>query len=381
MIYLDNAATGFPKPGRVVQAAAQALQRYGGNPGRSGHSLSLAAGEQVFRVRRILAQEYGAAPERVIFTSGCTMSMNLVLQGCLAKGGGLLTSAWEHNCVLRTASALVGRGGVRWEQVPGTGKELVEQFARRIRPDTALVECTHASNVTGQVFPIAEIGALCAQYGVPFAVDAAQTGGSLPLDLKRDHIDYLCLAGHKGFYGPAGVGVLLLGEQAELPPLLFGGTGSNSADSSMPEFYPDRLEPGTLNTPGILGLGAGVLWRKQLGEAALGRELALCRKLEQGLSRISGVEVYTKGYRPGERMPLMLFNIQGYTSQQAANALSRRGFALRGGLHCAPSAHAQLGTLEEGAVRCSLGAFNTAAEVERLIGAVGEMAKEYRSES
>ena len=204
-------------------------------------------------------------------------------------------------------------------------------------------------------------------------MDAAQTGGSLPLNLKQDHIDYLCLAGHKGFYGPAGIGVLLLGENAQLPPLLYGGTGSNSADPAMPEFYPDRLEPGTLNTPGILGLGAGVVWRKQLGQAALERELALCRKLEQGLSRIPGVQVYTQGYRGGERMPLMLFNIAGYTSQQAANVLGQKGFALRGGLHCAPSAHAQLGTLEEGAVRCSIGAFNTPAEVERLVEAVGKM--------
>ncbi len=373
MIYLDNAATGFPKPRRVVQAVGRALQMYGANPGRGGYSLSLAAGEQVFRVRQQLAQEYGTAPERVIFTSGCTMSMNLVLQGCLAGGGGLLTSAWEHNCVLRPAAALVGRGKVRWEQVPGTGADLVEGIASRIRPDTALVECTHGSNVTGQVFPVREIGAVCHRMGVPFAVDAAQTGGSLPLNLKQDHIDYLCLAGHKGFYGPAGIGVLLLGENAQLPPLLYGGTGSNSADPAMPEFYPDRLEPGTLNTPGILGLGAGVVWRKQLGQAALERELALCRKLEQGLSRIPGVQVYTQGYRGGERMPLMLFNIAGYTSQQAANVLGQKGFALRGGLHCAPSAHAQLGTLEEGAVRCSIGAFNTPAEVERLVEAVGKM--------
>lgn len=375
MIYLDNAATGFPKPRRVVQAVGRALQMYGANPGRGGYSLSLAAGEQVFRVRQQLAQEYGTAPERVIFTSGCTMSMNLVLQGCLAGGGGLLTSAWEHNCVLRPAAALVGRGKVRWEQVPGTGADLVEGIASRIRPDTALVECTHGSNVTGQVFPVREIGAVCHRMGVPFAVDAAQTGGSLPLNLKQDHIDYLCLAGHKGFYGPAGIGVLLLGENAQLPPLLYGGTGSNSADPAMPEFYPDRLEPGTLNTPGILGLGAGVVWRKQLGQAALERELALCRKLEQGLSRIPGVQVYTQGYRAGERMPLMLFNIAGYTSQQAANVLGQKGFALRGGLHCAPSAHAQLGTLEEGAVRCSIGAFNTPAEVERLVEAVGKMTK------
>lgn len=375
MIYLDNAATGFPKPRRVVQAVGRALQMYGANPGRGGYSLSLAAGEQVFRVRQQLAQEYGTAPERVIFTSGCTMSMNLVLQGCLAGGGGLLTSAWEHNCVLRPAAALVGRGKVRWEQVPGTGADLVEGIAGRIRPDTALVECTHGSNVTGQVFPVREIGAVCHRMGVPFAVDAAQTGGSLPLNLKQDHIDYLCLAGHKGFYGPAGIGVLLLGEKAQLPPLLYGGTGSNSADPAMPEFYPDRLEPGTLNTPGILGLGAGVVWRKQLGQAALERELALCRKLEQGLSRIPGVQVYTQGYRAGERMPLMLFNIAGYTSQQAANVLGQKGFALRGGLHCAPSAHAQLGTLEEGAVRCSIGAFNTPAEVERLVEAVGKMTK------
>ena len=373
MIYLDNAATGFPKPRRVVQAVGRALQMYGANPGRGGYSLSLAAGEQVFRVRQQLAQEYGTAPERVIFTSGCTMSMNLVLQGCLAGGGGLLTSAWEHNCVLRPAAALVGRGKVRWEQVPGTGADLVEGIASRIRPDTALVECTHGSNVTGQVFPVREIGAVCHRMGVPFAVDAAQTGGSLPLNLKQDHIDYLCLAGHKGFYGPAGIGVLLLGENAQLPPLLYGGTGSNSADPAMPEFYPDRLEPGTLNTPGILGLGAGVVWRKQLGQAALERELALCRKLEQGLSRIPGVQVYTQGYRGGERMPLMLFNIAGYTSQQAAKVLGQKGFALRGGLHCAPSAHAQLGTLEEGAVRCSIGAFNTPAEVERLVEAVGKM--------
>lgn len=376
MIYLDNAATGFPKPRRVVQAVAQALQVYGGNPGRSGHSLSLAAGEQVFRVRRLLAKEYGVQPERVIFTSGCTMSMNLVLQGCLGGGGGLLTSCWEHNCVLRPAAMLVSRGGVRWEQVPGEGEDLPQQFARQIRPDTALVVCTHASNVTGKVFPVAKIGAVCRQYGVPFAVDAAQTGGSLPLNLEQDHIDYLCLAGHKGFYGPAGIGVLLLGERAQLPPLLYGGTGSNSADPSMPDFYPDRLEPGTLNTPGILGLGAGLLWRRQLGDAALERELALCRKLEQGLSRIDGVTVYTRDYRKGERMPLVLFNLAGYTSQQAANQLSRKGFALRGGLHCAPSAHAQLGTLEEGAVRCSIGAFNTPAEVERLIGAVRDMAAE-----
>lgn len=375
MIYLDNAATGFPKPRRVVQAVGRALQMYGANPGRGGYSLSLAAGEQVFRVRQQLAQEYGTAPERVIFTSGCTMSMNLVLQGCLAGGGGLLTSAWEHNCVLRPAAALVGRGKVRWEQVPGTGADLVEGIASRIRPDTALVECTHGSNVTGQVFPVREIGAVCHRMGVPFAVDAAQTGGSLPLNLKQDHIDYLCLAGHKGFYGPAGIGVLLLGEKAQLPPLLYGGTGSNSADPAMPEFYPDRLEPGTLNTPGILGLGAGVVWRKQLGQAALERELALCRKLEQGLSRIPGVQVYTQGYRAGERMPLMLFNIAGYTSQQAANVLGQKGFALRGGLHCAPSVHAQLGTLEEGAVRCSIGAFNTPAEVERLVEAVGKMTK------
>lgn len=375
MIYLDNAATGFPKPRRVVQAVGRALQMYGANPGRGGYSLSLAAGEQVFRVRQQLAQEYGTAPERVIFTSGCTMSMNLVLQGCLAGGGGLLTSAWEHNCVLRPAAALVGRGKVRWEQVPGTGADLVEGIASQIRPDTALVECTHGSNVTGQVFPVREIGAVCHRMGVPFAVDAAQTGGSLPLNLKQDHIDYLCLAGHKGFYGPAGIGVLLLGENAQLPPLLYGGTGSNSADPAMPEFYPDRLEPGTLNTPGILGLGAGVVWRKQLGQAALERELALCRKLEQGLSRIPGVQVYTQGYRGGERMPLMLFNIAGYTSQQAANVLGQKGFALRGGLHCAPSAHAQLGTLEEGAVRCSIGAFNTPAEVERLVEAVGKMTK------
>ena len=375
MIYLDNAATGFPKPRRVVQAVGRALQMYGANPGRGGYSLSLAAGEQVFRVRQQLAQEYGTAPERVIFTSGCTMSMNLVLQGCLAGSGGLLTSAWEHNCVLRPAAALVGRGKVRWEQVPGTGADLVEGIASRIRPDTALVECTHGSNVTGQVFPVREIGAVCHRMGVPFAVDAAQTGGGLPLNLKQDHIDYLCLAGHKGFYGPAGIGVLLLGENAQLPPLLYGGTGSNSADPAMPEFYPDRLEPGTLNTPGILGLGAGVVWRKQLGQAALERELALCRKLEQGLSRIPGVQVYTQGYRGGERMPLMLFNIAGYTSQQAANVLGQKGFALRGGLHCAPSAHAQLGTLEEGAVRCSIGAFNTPAEVERLVEAVGKMTK------
>ena len=373
MIYLDNAATGFPKPGWVVQTVAQALRVYGANPGRGGYSLSLAAGEQVFRVRQLLAREYGAQPERVIFTSGCTMSMNLVLQGCLAKGGGLLTSAWEHNCVLRTAAALVNRGNVRWEQVPGTGEELAEEFARRIRPDTALVECTHASNVTGRVFPVAKIGAVCRQMGVPFAVDAAQTGGSLPLDLERDGIDYLCLAGHKGFYGPAGVGVLLLGKQAGLPPLVYGGTGSNSADPAMPDFYPDRLEPGTLNTPGILGLGAGALWRKKLGDAALERELSLCRKLEQGLRRIPGVQVYTQGYRAGERMPLVLFNLEGYTSQQTATLLGQKGFALRGGLHCAPSAHAQLGTLEEGAVRCSIGAFNTPAEVDRLLGAVKGM--------
>lgn len=375
MIYLDNAATGFPKPRRVVQAVNRALQVYGGNPGRGGHPLSLAAGEQVYQVRRLLGEEYGTAPERVIFTSGCTMSMNLVLFGCLGRGGGLLTSSYEHNCVLRPAAELVRWGGVRWEQVPGEGEELVEGIARRIRPDTALVECTHASNVTGQLFPVEKIGAVCRKMGVPFAVDAAQTGGSLGLNLKEDGIDYLCLAGHKGFYGPAGVGALLLGEKGELEPLLYGGTGSNSAQGEMPDFYPDRLEPGTLNTPGILGLGAGLLWRRELGPGTLGRELSLCRSLEQGLASLPGVEVYTKDLPAAGRMPLVLFNLKGYTSQQAANALGKRGFALRGGLHCAPSAHARLGTFEEGAVRCSVGPFNTPGEMARLVQAVRGMVK------
>ena len=377
MIYFDNAATTFPKPKSVIRAVQTALETYSANPGRSGHKLAQTAGEAVYRARQKLADFFGApGPERVIFTPNCTASLNVVLQGLLKPGDRVLISSLEHNAVLRPLHALREKGVVvdRFEAVIGDPAATLRSFLDRLNGQTAMVVSTHASNVMGAVMPIEEMGLVCQEEGIPFVVDAAQTGGVLDLDMAKMHIGYLCLAPHKGLYAPMGTGALLIADT--LPrPLMQGGTGTESNNPEQPADPPERLESGTLNLPGIVGISAGLDFVNAKGRATiLAHERRVIDRLYRGLNAIPGVRLYTDP--PGEAFaPVLPFNLGSENSVAVSARLSERGIATRGGLHCAPDAHKRLGTLEQGAVRVCPSAFTSPADVDALLNAVDHLAK------
>lgn len=369
MVYFDNAATSFPKPKAVREAALLALERYGANPGRSGHALSMACATRVFEVREAAAKMFNSEVEDVVFTQNCTHALNLVIRGVLGRGDHAVISDLEHNSVLRPVHMLAERGVVRYD-VATTSEdddETVAAFRALVRRNTRLICCTHGSNVTGARLPIEKLGALARELDVLFLVDAAQTAGVVDIDIEASGIDFLCVAGHKGLYGPSGTGMLVTPLGGELRPLMAGGTGSYSADFSQPPVMPDRLESGTLNMPGIMGLGAGIGFVARKTPAALfAHEMALAGNIRARLRDTKGVTLYPREHKPGKGLPVIAFNIEGQPSEQVVSALSERGFALRGGLHCAPLCHRKLGTLETGICRISLGAFNTEEQCGRL---------------
>lgn len=374
MIYFDNAATTFPKPESVVQGLRAGVLQYGGNPGRSGHSLSMKTAEKIFRVRSAAADLFGADVERVIFTSNCSHSLNVAIKGSI-ESGHVITTCLEHNSVLRPLESLQHSGKISYSVADVHNKtpdEIVEEIRGLVRMDTKLVVCTHASNVTGQILPIARIAQMCRRNGLLLIVDAAQTAGVLPIKVDDMGIDILCTAGHKGLYGPTGTGLLILGKDVNLLPLMEGGTGSKSLELTQPDFYPDRLEAGTLNSVGICGLGAGIDFvRKQGINRIYQHEIGICRMVFRSFQKFPHVELYTDRFEPGERAPVLIFNIKGKTSEEITSFLNDKGFALRGGLHCAPLVHQALGTEKNGAVRFSPSAFNTKAEAEKFIRTVG----------
>lgn len=373
MIYFDNAATTYPKPEAVVQGLRAGILQYGGNPGRSGHSLSMKTAEKMFRVRKAAADFFGADVERVIFTSNCTHSLNLAIKGSI-ESGHVITTCLEHNSVLRPLEALQQGGRISYSTADVHGKapdEIVEEIRALVRKDTKLVVCTHASNVTGEVLPVVKIAQMCRRNGLLLIVDAAQTAGVLPINIDQMGIDILCTAGHKGLYGPTGTGLLILGKGVELNPLFEGGTGSRSLELTQPDFYPDRLEAGTLNSVGICGLGAGIDFVRSKGISRIYQhEIGLCQQVFRSLRGLPQVKLYTSRFEPGERAPVLIFNIRGKTSEETTRLLNDRGFALRGGLHCAPLAHRALGTEKDGAVRFSPSAFNSGQDAEKFIQTV-----------
>ena len=255
MIYLDNAATTWPKPSCVREAVRQALELYGANPGRGGHAMGMAASQEIYRCRETAARFFHLEnPAHVVFTLNCTMALNMVLKGLLCEGGHIVVSSLEHNAVMRPLKALSAGAPVYSVAtvVPENPEETVRNFRRCITPQTKALLCIHASNVFGCRLPIRRIGEMAHRLGLLFIVDAAQSAGVLPVDMEADHIDYLCVPGHKGLYGPMGTGMLLCGPDTPLPTLMEGGTGSQSLLLDQPEELPDRLESGTVNTPGTV---------------------------------------------------------------------------------------------------------------------------------
>ena len=378
MIYLDNAATTAPKPESVRLAVADTLRNLWANPGRSGHELSIAAGNLVYDCRERLSTFFGFdAPERIIFTLNCTHAINLVIKGLGLKHCKIVTSSMEHNAVMRPLEKLKKQGckieiaEVFLDDPAAT----VRSFARLIDDNTHLVICTHASNVCGVILPIEQIGKLCRDRGVPFAVDAAQSAGVLPIDMQKMNIDFLCIPGHKGLYGPMGTGALLCGK--DLPDTLMeGGTGNYSASFLQPADYPERLESGTVNLPGIAGLKAGVEFvSKKTVPRIHEYEMGLIQSAYEGLRRIRGVTLYTPFPDKERYVPVLSFNVGGFHSAEAGERLSKGGFALRAGLHCAPAAHRRLGTISYGTVRMATSVFNRPEEIRAFLQQVSRMTK------
>lgn len=382
MIYFDNAATTFPKPACVVQGVQRALLYDGANPGRSGHDLSIQTARKIYRCRESAAALFGCQPEQVVFTKNCTESINTAIKGLVRPGDHVIISDLEHNAVYRVVDALCRQGVIDYDiaQVVDCDEQTVWNFEHLIRHNTRLIACTQGSNVFGYCVPVGKIGAMAHRRGVLMLVDAAQTAGLLDIDLRHLPIDYLCLPGHKGLYGPAGTGILIVNSKPIPDPLCEGGTGSFSMEAEMPDFLPDRLESGTVNTSGIIGLGKGIDFvRAKTPQRLYQAEMQLCRRLYRNLSAIPGVQLYSDEPQIGKNLPLIAFQLQGLGSEQTAALLNDYGIAVRAGFHCAALAHRKMGTHRDGTVRVSLGAFNTQQEADAFCRAVADILRRQRN--
>jgi len=371
MIYLDNAATTYPKPIFVQNAVNSALKNYGANPGRAGHSMSIAAAEEIYRCRSAAAGFFNApGPECVAFTLNCTHALNYVIKGLLKPGDHAVVSCLEHNAVMRPLQKLMESGvtATRVRIFPGDNDATVNAFRSALRENTKLIVCTHASNVWGIRLPVERIAALGHIYGIPIAVDCAQSAGVLPIDMADGKFDYLCVAGHKGLYGPMGTGMLITPDGSELDTIIEGGTGTNSISLDQPPTMPDRMESGTQNMAGIAGLRAGIEFVKNRGVQTIYKhEMSLVRHLYQRLSETKNIKLYTSEPDTPYFVPVLSFNVGDIASETIAQKLNTHGVAVRAGLHCAPAAHDFMGTLTQGAVRVCPSAFSTVNDINSLI--------------
>lgn len=374
MIYLDNAATSFPKPPAVIRAMAGTLQKLGGNPGRAGHSISLCAGRVVQNCRELLAQAFGAPDsEHVIFTASCTESINLAIRGMLCEGDEVICTHAEHNAVMRVLKGLETQGLIRTRMPVPDSMGLVSPDSLRaaITPKTALCVVCHASNVTGVIQPVKTLSDTLKPYGVPLLVDAAQTAGVLDVSLQSLGADMIAMPGHKGLLGPQGVGILVLGKGMRPRPLVTGGTGSQSESMIQPSVLPDRYESGTLNLPGIAGLMVGARFALRHREQIESYEQQLSDRLRMQLSQISGLRLL--GHPAAPKVGVVSFVPNAMDPGALADALNRKGYALRAGLHCAPGIHQWMGSLHTGACRASVGIYNTQEEMDSLAKTVAQL--------
>ncbi len=375
MIYLDNGATTFPKPQNVLRACDNAQRYYSANPGRGGHKLAMKASEIVYHSRSNIASFFGLDdPSKVVFTINCTTALNTVIKGIVKPSEHILISSYEHNAVLRPVEKL-SKIGISYSVVPiyeNDDEKTLNSFRENIRQNTRLVVCTIASNVFGIKLPVERICALCHQYGIITCVDAAQGAGLFDIDLSDSSIDFLCLAGHKGLYGPMGTGAMLVNCDFLPDSLIEGGTGSNSSQYSQPEIIPDKFESGTPNFSGIAGLSAGVDFVRSRGVYNIyQKEIKLVQRLYEQLNDIKGVRLYTEYPEEGGYAPVLSFNLEGYNSEALSEILSSKyNIATRAGLHCAPLAHKSKGTIEFGTVRVVPSVFTTQNDINRLVSSL-----------
>ena len=364
MIYLDNGATSFHKPPEVSRAVMEAMGTCA-NPGRGGYGAATAAAHRVFACREAASALFDCLPEQVVLTTSCTHGLNIAIKSLVKPGGKVVISGFEHNAVTRPLHALgaeikvAGRKLFEWEDTLSRFEDALRRGA-----DTAVF--THVSNVFGYILPVEELAWLCRKYKVPFILDAAQSAGSIPVSLKALGASFIAMPGHKGLLGPHGTGLLLCEETGK--PLLQGGTGSDSIRQDMPDYLPDRLEPGTLNVPGYAGLTQGLRYLRRAGVEAIGRREHLqCRRCISGLRKL-GMQVFSGPHQGGT-----VSFLPGMDCEEAAEMLAARGIAVRAGLHCAPFAHESAGTLQTGTVRVSFGPDSMGRETEEFLRAASKL--------
>ncbi len=377
IIYFDNAATTFPKPQSVIDSAYDCMENWCGNAGRGSHKLALKSADAIYSAREALASLFSASVENVIFTLNTTQALNLAIKGVMSRGGHILLSDMEHNSTLRPIARLAQGRRLTYDiypthknGIPLSTEEIISGIIHRLRPNTKMVCAIHTSNICSYSLPIREIGALCHRHGLLFSVDAAQAAGHADISLNDDNIDLLSLPSHKGLYAPQGAGALIIRDGLTLDTIIEGGNGVNSLELSMGKISPERYEGGTLCTPAIAGICAGVDFINNIGISTIStHECSLWRRAYSQLSCIDGVSIYA----PESVGGTLLFNIDGQDSDEVGVWLSERGICVRTGYHCAPLAHKALGTPDGGAVRVSFSVFNTEGEVDELCRAVREI--------
>ena len=376
-VYLDYAATSYPKPPTVLSAMAACMKQSGGNPGRSSHRLSLAAAKEIYTCREAAARMFGAEPDKVVFTLNTTHALNLAIKGILGKGGHALCSDMEHNSVLRPLHRLATDGVIGFDVFDTfptapvrTDDMILSSLVRSLRPETKAVICAHASNICSASLPIAKIGSLCRRMGILFIVDAAQSAGTRNINVERMNIDILCLPGHKGLMGPQGTGMLIFGKSITLDTLMEGGNGIDSLRGEMSEDAPERYEPGTLQTPAIAGLRAGLAFVESVGAETIGEhEKGLGIRLRNALLELPKVTVYAPHHEGG----VVLFSVEGYTSEDVGRILDTEGICVRAGFHCSALGHRTLRTPKDGAVRASFGWGSRGRDAEALLRVVKKL--------
>ena len=378
MIYFDNAATTMRKPDCVVQAVTEAMCSLG-NSGRGVHSGALSASRIIYDTRAALAQLFGAEnPERITFTANSTESLNMAIKGVLNPGDHVITTALEHNSVLRPLYEMEDLG-VELTILPADsiGNICYEDFEKEIRCNTKAIVTTHGSNLTGNLLDVGRIGAIAKKRGLIYIVDASQTAGVFDIDVQKMHIDVLCFTGHKGLLGPQGTGGIYVREGIQIRPLLSGGSGVQTYLRSHPPQMPTLLEAGTLNGHGIAGLGAAIRYLQETGLPTIrAKEQELMIAFYEAVREIPGITVYGD-FRDPNRCPIVTLNIRDYDSGEISDALSSEfGIATRPGAHCAPLMHRALGTVEQGAVRFSFSHYNTKEEIKLAVAALRELAQE-----
>ena len=359
MIYFDSAATTLQKPPEVFRAVQSAMHR-AASVGRGGHAAAQTAAKLVFDCRVLAGELFDADAEQVVFTMNATHGLNIAIRSVVPEGGRVVISGFEHNAVTRPLRALNAKVRLAGTQLFSPADTL-DSFQQALREKTDAVVCTQVSNVFGYILPMAEIAALCRERNVPLIIDASQAAGTLPVSLRETGARFIAMPGHKGLYGPQGTGILLCGEEGA--PLLYGGTGSNSAEQEMPDFLPDRLEAGTHNVCGIAGLAAGLRYvKRQNPRNILRHEQHLTRLFQEQLRTNTRIRPFFGTPQSG----VVSFTVDGMDCEEAAERLAQHSVAVRAGLHCAPTAHQSAGTMDSGTVRVSFSAFNTPQEVQRV---------------